>query len=503
MQDTPITGDYALPAGSILNHSYRIEQILGKGGFAIIYQATELATGNIVAIKEYFPSDLAKRVDKQDLFYVQPLPSCAREFASGHAHFLEEARILKECQELPGIVHVYDFFKEHHTAYLIMEYIDGPTLEQYVSANGVLSASELLDLFLPLLRSLKMLHEKGLIHRDISPDNLILGMDNRLTLIDFGAAKERFLASPKNHTIILKKSYAPPEQYQSSGNIGTWSDIYALCATMYFALSGHAPVPALERLQNVAFVPLSALVSISPHIASVLERGLSLNPADRYKTAEQLSYALTHPEAAEQNHTVIDLPASAKMPFFKQRHRSPKRLPAFLLLLVLLLFSGGMVLLTNHYKALQERTAKKVAVSSTTSSNTTESANRLTMGNVIGLTEQKAKEKINLLDPALQIKVENAYRKDTKKGYVCDQSIAYGTTFYAGSIASITLTVSLGQKEEKTTEHTTESLNQPEKTTKTPATTEAARQKKTTEAATKDQDFQIKTKPKSNSFEIE
>lgn len=504
MQTAPIPGDYALPAGSILHDSYRIEQLLGKGGFAIIYQATELSTGNIVAIKEYFPSNLAKREYEQDLFFVQPLSVSIREFESGHAHFLEEARILKECRDLPGIVQVYDFFEEHQTAYIILEYIDGPTLEQYVSANGVISAAELFELFLPLLHSLKQVHEKGLIHRDISPDNLILGMDNRLYLIDFGAAKEPLYDQSGNHTIILKNGYAPPEQYQASGNIGTWSDIYALCATMYFALSAHAPVSALERLQNQPFIPLSARISISPHIAGVIERGLSLNPADRYKTAESLHYAFMHPEDSEQNHTVIDLSAPEKTTPFNKRFLSSRHILPLLTLLLLLLLGCG-IFFGRSLPRRSEPSVQSVESSPNTASAAPEPAAVLTMENVIGLTTKNAKKRINHLDPALQIKTRKAHT-DTPRGHVCDQSIAEGTTFYAGSITSITLTISQGSKK-KVTKISAHPVQTQKVTTErpknTPIHTKTPKPPKTAKGKKQDKDFQIITKPKNNSFEIE
>lgn len=527
MKETPITGDYILPAGSILHHAYRIDQLLGKGGFAIIYRATELSTGKVVAIKEYFPSDLAKREYKQDLFFVQPLPSSVREFRSGYAHFLEEAHILKKCRSLPGIVHVYEFFEEHQTAYIIMEYIDGPTLEQYISTNGVFSTSDLFELFLPLIDSLKQIHAKGLIHQDISPDNLILGMDNHLTLIDFGASRKQLSNPSKKHTIILKKNYAPPEQYQFSGNIGTWSDIYALCATMYFALSAHAPVSALERLQCVPFIPLSARISISPCIAGVIERGLSLNPADRYKTAEELHYALTHPEVSQQNRTVINLPDSAEKTrsfgiiHFPIRNVLFRRtLP---LLTLFLLLGGSLFFWQNRMERAPRHSLKQTESSSDSTPASVKSAENsvdiapaptkhaaiapaptkatamLTMENVIGLTKKKAVKKLNHLDPALQIQIEKA-PANVKKGTVCDQSIAGGTTYYAGSITSITLTVSLSQKkkERKATVLPSPSdkltANRSQKTSKTQKTPVPKKQNK---------DFQIITKPKKNTFEIE
>ena len=497
MQDSSITGDYTLPVGSILHNTYRIEQVLGKGGFAIIYQCTDLSTQNTIAIKEYFPSNLAKRECCQDLFFVQPFSATTKEFQSGHAHFLKEASILKEFRNLPGIVTVYDIFEEHNTAYIVMEYIDGPTLEQYVQTNGVLSAQEILELLFPLLRSLKKIHDKGLIHRDISPDNIILGLDNQLHLIDFGAAKMKSFDRKQQHTIILKKNYAPPEQYQISGNIGTWSDVYALCATIYFAISGHAPVPAIERLQNTPLKPISHYVNVSAHIASVIERGLSLQPSDRYKNMDDLYYAMKHPEALENHNTVIEIKEGKKVSFRNLMHIFKR--PLWVVLIVFCITGGTMYVMQNTEKIQLTKKPKHPATtqaSATTTEEATESPDVLTMQSVIGLKQQNAEKIIHSLDPSVQIKIKQSYDTKIKKGYVIKQSVTDGTMFNAGTIAEITLTVSRGKK--TTSENSTGSTTQAEKaqssvSPKSNATTDTNKIKK---------DFQIDNKNHKNKFEI-
>jgi len=310
----------ALPLGTCLNERYFLGKVLGEGGFGITYVAWDIVLMVPVAVKEYFPSSLATRRRRQGFFCVQPFEKNATEFWTGHRHFLEEARILKECRDLPGIVTVYDFFEENQTAYIVMEYIEGLTLEQYIQTNGVLSASEMLELLLPLLHSLKKIHEKGLIHRDISPNNMILGTDNKLHLIDFGAAKIKPAHPGRQQTIILKKGYAPPEQYMASGNIGAWSDIYALCATIYYALSGQTPIPAIDRLQKNPPQEFTNFDSIPMQLAGVIERGLALQPAERYKTMDDFIYALEHPESVENGNTIIES-ASGDNKTFHRRSR--------------------------------------------------------------------------------------------------------------------------------------------------------------------------------------
>lgn len=471
MQDSSAYDGYTLPVNHLLHQTYRIDRVLGEGGFAIIYQCTDIINGMSVAVKEYFPSGLAKREQKQDLFVVQPLGQNKIEFEKGHRHFLKEAQILKECHNLPGIVTVYDFFEENRTAYIVMEYIEGLTLEQYVHTNGVFTYSEILELLLPLIHSLEKIHEKGLIHRDISPDNLILGLDNQLHLIDFGAATMKQIDyNRRQTTIILKKGYAPPEQYLSSGNMGSWSDIYALCATIYFAVSGQTPVSAIDRLQKDTLRPLSDFSDISPRAASIIERGLSLHTADRYKTIRDFSYALEHPESVENCKTVMEISptvadaqrlpeqtaANSPEHSFATLFRPPQK--GILILLILCLVTGGTLYLTGTRSPLRQRV---VSVDPATSSDAnpagstyrpqstdTGSANDeasdktslpaassselpvasgapvvLTMKKLTGLSQKAASSKIHKLDPSIQIRVEKKYHSTVKKGRIISQSV--------------------------------------------------------------------------------
>lgn len=548
MQDPSTYDGYTLPVNHLLHNRYRIDKLLGQGGFAIIYECTDITVGRSVAVKEYFPAGLAKREQKQDFFVVQPFDQNKMEFEKGHHHFLKEAEILKECHDLPGIVTVYDFFEENRTAYIVMEYIEGLTLEQYVHTNGVLAYSEILELLLPLIHSLEKIHEKGLIHRDISPDNLILGLDNRLHLIDFGAATMKQIDyNRRQTTIILKKGYAPPEQYLSSGNMGTWSDIYALCATIYFAVSGQTPVSSIDRLQRDTLRPLSDFSDISPRAAAIIERGLSLHTADRYKTIRDFSYALEHPESVENCKTVMELsPAAAdvqRLPeqpaanspehSFTTLFRHPQK--GILILLILCLAAGGTLYLTGTRSPLRQRV---VSVNPATSSDTnsagstyrpqsidTGSANDeasdktslpaassselpvtsgapvvLTMKKLTGLSQKTARSKIHKLDPSIQIRVEKKYHSTVKKGRVISQSVKTGTIFNTGSINRITLTVSRGAK--PVVRRTTSSGSGSGHTaTKQLVTT--AKPAATSKASKNNSDFQIQNKPKKNTFEID
>lgn len=287
---------HILPEGTLLPNNYTVNKILGEGGFGITYSGTLTITGEKVAIKEYFPNGLANREYNADGSYtVIPFYGMEDTFEKGRRHFLNEASILKEFQNLNSIVSVKDVIESNGTAYLVMEYIDGITLKQYVKENGALSFHELLPLITPVIQSLIQIHKHGLIHRDISPENLMIGIDNQLHLIDFGAASIENHHDSQTITIMLKSGYAPPEQYLSDGKQGAWTDIYALCATMYMALTGFPPTDSIRRIQQDELPSLATHADITSWQAASIEKGMSLTAADRFQNMESLYQALVIP----------------------------------------------------------------------------------------------------------------------------------------------------------------------------------------------------------------
>lgn len=521
MEGHPDYDGYSLPLGTCLHDTYQISGVLGEGGFAIIYICVHIPTGKSVAVKEYFPSGLAKRECQHGLFCVQPLQNSTMEFEKGQRHFLEEARIMKECRNLPGIVTVHDFFEENHTVYIVMEYIEGPTLEQYIHTNGALPYTEMIELMTPIIHSLEKIHEKGLIHCDISPDNLILGLDNQLHLIDFGAAQIKSTDKKEQQTIILKKGFAPPEQYLVSGNTGTWSDVYALCATMYFAISGKAPVASIDRLQEDTLEHLSSLADFPAYIASVIERGLSLHPADRFKTMGLLYHALENPTSVENNRTIIGntLTQEEQRKLTKLEngvHRSPRSFWIRSCAVCLAILVGGAGLWYAIRSQVTEypdrkKTGTDTVVSSTTSAPlftnnlTTSSALSETvpvapasqtpptlckMVNVTNLSVADAKKKLHALDASIQVQIKKKYSPSVQKGHVLSQSVQKNTIFNAGSLDSITLTVSRGKQKIITSAAPTDSTVHRQTPTASPRSDSS-------------NDFQIKNKPSQNSFEID
>ena len=292
MTDASTLSSRALACGMHISDNYIIDHVIGEGGFGITYCCTHVSNNEKVAIKEYFPGALAYRMDD-----TQVLPYAHQEalFEQGRRHFQTEASILAAFPLLSHIVNIKDILETNGTVYLVMEYIEGITLKQYISDNGPLAFDEFIELLYPVMQDLIQIHDKGLLHRDISPDNLILGTDNQLHLIDFGSASLKSTAANDHKTVILKSGYAPPEQYLPTGKLGAWTDVYGICATIYYTITGFPPTDALERLQGATLPSLTDHAPIRSWQAEVIYHGLQLASADRYQSIDALYQALRIP----------------------------------------------------------------------------------------------------------------------------------------------------------------------------------------------------------------
>lgn len=282
--ETPL---HHLPAGTVLKsrngHRFLFGVVKGEGGFGLTYIGKELASGRLVAVKEYFPA----RCQPQRLpdGSIRPDGRFEEIYNHGLQSFLSEASMLRAVEHIASIVHVMDYFEENHTAYMVMEYLEGASLYQVMQTSEPIAPEVLIPKFLPLMDDLEKLHEAGVLHRDIAPDNVMWMPDGKLKLLDFGCA--RSLEDGRSMTVVLKPGFAPIEQYQTRGQ-GSYTDIYALCATMYYCMTGKTPAGSLERLTAIVNNepdPLSSLsafgVLIPAEQEQILMWGLALQPAAR------------------------------------------------------------------------------------------------------------------------------------------------------------------------------------------------------------------------------
>ena len=275
---------YCLRKGTRLIGRYTVEGVLGQGGFGITYLGIDELHKKKVAIKEFFPQGIVTRnIEYEDTVTVT-LVGEKENYDKGKERFLKEAQTMAMFSKDKGIVKVLDFFEINNTAYIVMEYLEGVTLKQYLRENKRIDAEDLVELLVPLIEALDEIHSQGLIHRDISPDNIMVLPDGRIKLMDFGAARDYTEFGEKSLSIVLKPGYAPPEQYQTHGVQGPWTDIYALCATMYKCITGENPPDAIDRLVDDHLKKISAFgISVSPQIEKAIIKGMSVAAKDRYQ----------------------------------------------------------------------------------------------------------------------------------------------------------------------------------------------------------------------------
>ncbi len=328
---------HALKPGTSIA-GYNIVRVLGSGGFGITYEADSPFTGKRVAIKEFFPRGIASREGNTRIIYAERdaelVEWALRRF---------ESSTLDQCKlRHPNIVDVVHYVKDNNTGYMIMEFVEGDTLEEWLRARGdVPGEGELRPLIEPLFSALDYLHEHKMIHRDIAPDNIMLRADGRPVIIDFGAIKliekETRIRTDKSY-VVAKQFYSPPEQIQEDGELDERADIYALGAVLYRSAGGRPPANAEERMQKLAFgkrdsfVPLAEIApELSPLFTDAIDRALAFHADDRHESIAEFSGALGWDSGVSPARTV---------PLKRERVRIQSRRGAWSALLWLLPLAG-------------------------------------------------------------------------------------------------------------------------------------------------------------------
>lgn len=289
---------HQLLAGSVLMGKYLVGRVLGEGGFGITYIGWDLILDRKVAIKEFYPQGIVNR----ELTHHSTVVSCIgkEEFIEKEKEgFIKEAKTMAKLGNIPGIVTMHDVFAQNGTVYIVMDYVEGKTLKAYVKENGNrLSAKTAISLLEPIFGALQKIHEKGLIHRDISPDNIMLRPDGTAVLLDFGAARQMSVAGERSLTVNLKHGYAPMEQYQTRGVQGPWTDVYALSATIYRLITGRVPPSAADRIiEDDLPLPSTLGADILPRQEEALMKGLAIRTADRTLNISELWEGLSQAPA--------------------------------------------------------------------------------------------------------------------------------------------------------------------------------------------------------------
>lgn len=252
----------AKPSDTVLALRYELKRPVGRGGFSIVYEAADLQLGRKVAVKECtIPTEKER--------------------------FLREAKLLEEYSEEDAIVRVLDYFEENDTAYIVMEFLEGGTLRECIEQGGKWTMERTVERMAPVMETLEHLHKSNVIHRDISPDNIMVLKDGRLKLLDFGAAKQ--YSDSTMSRLVVKASYSPPEQMDAKGVFGSWSDVYSVCAAMYFCITGKNPEDAISRLMFDDLKKPSELgADILPAAEKALMNGMALDSSKRIRDVAQL-----------------------------------------------------------------------------------------------------------------------------------------------------------------------------------------------------------------------
>ncbi|MGI6021443.1 MAG: serine/threonine protein kinase [Lachnospiraceae bacterium] len=267
-----------LSPNTLLKEKYRISAVLGTGSFGITYLGMDQLLEQTVAIKEFFPSGIGMRDPEGKR--VSVLPEHLDEFEYEKSVFKKEAENIFGLFDVTGICAVKDYFEENNTAYIIQEYLSGGTLKEYLEQRDghLIPWTECAEMFRPVMEGLCHIHSRGIVHRDVSPDNLMFSENGELKLIDFGAATVKEAVKD----VKLKEAYAPLEQYKATELIGPWSDIFALCAVMYQVLTGNKPIPAIQRVKKDRLAKISNYADIPQQAEDAILQGLSLDIQKRY-----------------------------------------------------------------------------------------------------------------------------------------------------------------------------------------------------------------------------
>lgn len=294
----------AMPRNTILNGKYLVGDVLGRGGFGITYIGFDLSLESRVAIKEYYPSGAAMRREGESELYWSSSYKFRSSREDAKNYFLKEARKMARVENIPSVVRVRETFLANETAYIVMDYVEGETLKARLRREGPMTYTACYALLRPMMQDLCKIHRQGVIHRDISPDNIMIQGDGSVKLLDLGAAKDLNKHSDEVSVPVGKNGYSPMEQYLNNGRIGPWTDVYALCATIYYACYGKRVPQSLERLeQDTLRFDLPTREPIPPYVVGALRKGLAVRAADRTQSVDALLDQL------EEEQTTILRPA--------------------------------------------------------------------------------------------------------------------------------------------------------------------------------------------------
>lgn len=426
-----------LRPGMCLRDRYVLGRVLGEGSFGISYIAWDCLLDTVVAIKEYFPASLVSRhiseEDEDTNVYIYEKRE-SQKYQESLKKYLGEAKSLSAYYDLDGIVSVRDFFYANNTAYIVMGYVDGISVKEYVEKNGPIEGEKFLRMLEPVNQSLAKVHQTGVLHRDISPDNMLLTRDEKLVLIDFGAARKENINMTRSMTVVFKRGFSPEEQYRTRGQQGAWTDVYALCATAYYALTGKAPDESIQRVLEDDMPSLTEMTDVDLPMQQkrAFMKGMTVDFHHRYQTMDELYQGL-YQQGRDKKHLGAWLAGAAAV-----------------VCCVALLGTGAVYGLHKHSQAkkdaIQTEAPQQTALAEVTTTPYAADVQEYQMISFKSMTKKEALKALAGQDTELSVQWKYRYSSRIKKGRIVTQSIPAKTRYRGETYSKIVLTISKGKR---------------------------------------------------------
>lgn len=414
---------YAIKPGMKLhNGRYLVGVSVGTGGFGVTYAAWDNVLQTRVAIKEYLPGEFSTRLPgftKVTSYGGEK----AEQFKDGLQKFYEESVRLAKFREVKGIVQIFDSFFENDTGYIVMEYLQGETLAEYLKRVERIPAEEAVKIVLPVLDALDKVHKKGILHRDIAPNNIFLCSDGQVKLLDFGAARGATGTHSKSLTVLYKEGYTAEEQYRSNGNQGPWTDVYALAATLYKMITGEKPDGAMERRRKDLIKEPAKYkgVKVPTNVNRAIMNALNIDIAKRTQSAAQFAQELSLDKKVESR-------------FVRTSEKKEGRIPKWMLGL-----SGGILTIAAVFTILLFTGVIEFRVEKFM--NLFVDENKARIMNLVNMEEGEGRERIEALGLKLEV-VELKYSNKVEANRIISQEEEKGSILDKG--ATVHVVVSRG-----------------------------------------------------------
>lgn len=420
---TEVREPYFLHPGEILCERYAIGQAVGAGGFGVTYAAWDTLLRRRVAIKEYLPGEFSTRLPGASKVTVYGGEK-EEQFEGGLEKFYEESMRLARFREVPGIVQIYDCFRENGTAYIVMEFLEGETLGERLKRDAKISVNEAIEIILPVLDALEAVHKEGIIHRDIAPNNIFLCKDGGVKLLDFGAARSATGTHSKSLTVLYKEGYTAEEQYRSRGEQGPWTDVYAVAATLYKAVTGNIPDGAMERRRKDRLKPPGKCgVKIPLNAERAIMNALNMDVKKRTRSAGELKKELLSVKTVGNR-------------FRRTKEGKIGKIPKGVWVLFACLFLAGMIPTGLLYTGVIEFHMEQF-------SNFFVEDGKAMVMNLVNMEEEEARERLEGIGLGLEI-VEVKYSNKVQEGRIISQEEEKGGIVDAGTVIHVVVSKGAG-----------------------------------------------------------